>query len=200
MVYNITKFLATFFVKILFRLEVKGRENVPRSGGFILASNHVSYLDPVVLAVACPRKLNFMARHDLFIKPIFGSFIHSVGAFPLKRNSADIASIKEALRRLRQGKGLLLFPEGTRSSGKLKKDAQAGVGFLAVKSKVPVVPVFVKGTERALGKHAKLIRPTKISVYFGKPIYPENGISNSNYPDFTDNVMQQINLLGQKKI
>ena len=79
--YKTTKYFALALVKIFFRLEVKGRDNIPRTGGFILASNHASYLDPIVLAAACPRVLNFMARHDLFVIPVFGAFIRAVGAF-----------------------------------------------------------------------------------------------------------------------
>ena len=183
-------------LKIVFRLEVKGRGNIPDTGGFILASNHVSYLDPLVLGVACSRQLSFMARHDLFGVPVLGVWLRNVGAFPLRRNFADIASIKEAIRRLRQAEGLVLFPEGSRSFQGSVQDAQPGIGFMAAKSQVPVVPAFVKGTQRALGRHARLIRPTKIRVYFGKLIYPENSGLKDSYGYFADRVMQEIRRLG----
>ena len=198
MLYRISRFLVRAFAKIIFRLEVRGINVIPRTGGFILASNHASYLDPIVLGAACPRQLNFMARHDLFAIPIFGAFIRNVGAFPLRRNSADITSIKEALRRLRQAQGLVLFPEGSRSSDGLRQEAQPGIGFMAAKSQVPVVPVFINGTHRALGRYARFIRPTKIRVYFGKPIYPENIDSRNNYEDFARIIMQEINRLGEE--
>ena len=88
--YRISRILLLLLLKIFFRLEVKGRENIPHADGFILASNHLSYLDPTVLGVACPRPLNFMARHDLFAIPIFGAFIRSVGAIPITGLSMGI--------------------------------------------------------------------------------------------------------------
>jgi 1-acyl-sn-glycerol-3-phosphate acyltransferase len=196
--YRISRLLLFFLFKIIFRLEIKGRKNLPRAGGFILASNHLSYLDPAVVGAACPRTLNFMARHDLFAVPIFGAFIRSVGAIPIRRNSADIASIKEALRHLRQARGIALFPEGSRSTGEgLSRDVQPGIGLMAVRSQVPVVPTFVNGTQRALGRHARFIRPTKIRVYFGKPIYPNHADRKNSYEYFASRVMQEINRLSQ---
>ncbi len=228
--YRVSRFLLIPLFRIIFRLEVKGSDNFPRAGGFILASNHVSYLDPIVLGVACPRQLNFMARHDLFTIPIFGAFIRSVGAFPLRRNSADIVSIKEALRRLRRAGGLVLFPEGRRSPKEVSQDAQPGIGFIAVKSQVPVVPAFIDGTQRALGRNARFIRPTRVRVYFGRPIYPvrpvrpvrdliSNGVRSmerikekskgvysdnkslrSNYEDFANGIMKEIDRLSQEPV
>jgi 1-acyl-sn-glycerol-3-phosphate acyltransferase len=195
--YWISRFLLILFLKFFFRLEVKGRGNIPKSGGFILASNHASYLDPAVLGAACSRHLNFMARHGLFTIPIFGAFIRHVGAFPLRRNSADIASIKEALWRLRQARGLVLFPEGRRSVEGLSQDVQPGIGFMAAKSQVPVVPAFINGTQRALGRRARFIRPTKIKVYFGKAIYHNDSGLKDDYEDFANRVMQAIRQLGE---
>ena len=94
----IVKNIALVLCKIWFRLEIRGRENIPSSGAFILASNHTSFLDPVVLASACPRQLSFMARHDLLTIPIFGAFIRALGSFPIRRGTSDVASLKESLR------------------------------------------------------------------------------------------------------
>lgn len=196
--YRISRLLLLWLFKIIFRLEIKGRKNLPHTGGFIIASNHLSYLDPAVVGAACPRTLNFMARHDLFTIPILGAFIRSVGVIPIRRNFADIASIKEALGHLRQARGIALFPEGSRSAGDgLRRDAQPGIGFMAVRSQTPVVPAFINGTQRALGRHARLIRLTKIRVYFGKPIYPKHTDRKDNYEYFASRVMQEINRLSQ---
>lgn len=195
MLYSITRFLALILTKILFRLEIKGRENIPKVGGFILASNHSSYLDPVVLAVGCSRRLNSIARHDLFTLPIFGSFIRRLNAFPVRRDTADISGIKEAIHRLKQAEGLLLFPEGGRSLGGLVKKVESGIGLIALKSKVPIVPAFVKGADRALGRNARFIRPTKIKVFFGKPIYPDDYVIAGDYKDFANRIMYEINRL-----
>jgi 1-acyl-sn-glycerol-3-phosphate acyltransferase len=199
MLYSISKFLAKALAKILLRLEVKGRSNIPRVGGFILASNHASFLDPIVLGVACPRRLNFMARHDLFNIPVFGAFIRRVGAFPLKRDYADIGSIKEALRRLGQAVGLVLFPEGSRAFGGSAEKAQPGVGFIAAKSHTPVVPAFIDGTGKAFGRGARFIRPTKVRVYFGKPVYVNNSGLKNNYAEFAMKIIQEIKRLSQER-
>ncbi len=200
MLYRILKPLAVLLLRFFFRLEVRGRENIPNKGGFILASNHVSYLDPVVLGASCPRQLNFMARHDLFLIPVFGALIRTLGAFPLRRNFADIASIKEALRRLQLEKGIVLFPEGSRSYYKeISGRVQPGIGFMASKSQVPVVPAYINGTGKALGRQARFVRPAKIRVYFGKPIYPKNYEVEDNYINFASKVMFEIKRLSEKK-
>ncbi len=192
MLYNILKYSALLISRIIFQLKVSGKKNIPRKGAFILASNHASYLDPVVLAAACPRKLNFMARHDLFDIPVFSWVISHVDSFPVKRESPDPSAFKEAMRRLKAGKGLLVFPEGGRQvDGKLG-EPEPGIGFLSVKLGVPVIPAFIKGTEKALPKGAKFIRPKKVAVYFGKQILVERRLS---YQDIARIIMEDIRLL-----
>lgn len=192
MLYNILRLLAILILKLFFSIETKGREFIPRKDGFILASNHVSYLDPIVLGAACPRKLNFMARHDLFFNPLFSWLLSTLGTFPVKRNSADLSALKEAMRRLKDGRALVLFPEGTRRVNSASGVAQPGIGFLAAKVKVPVIPVFIRGTERALPKGAKLIRPNKILVYFGKQIFIERRLP---YQDIAQEIIEDIRRL-----
>jgi 1-acyl-sn-glycerol-3-phosphate acyltransferase len=190
MLYKVFRFLLFIVFKLFFRLQVKGKEYIPKKGGFILASNHISYLDPMVLGVACPRLLNFMAKQDLFRNPLFSWLISTVGSFPVKRESVDISALKEAMQRLRNGKALLLFPEGRRGEADaVTSQPQGGVGFLAAKLNVAVVPAFIKGTEKALPKGAKFIRPSKISVYFGKQIQIERGMP---YQDIAKLIMAKI--------
>lgn len=195
MFYWLIRDIAALLCKILFHTEVFGRQNIPKKGGFILASNHVSHLDPVVLSVVSPRKINFMAREDLFHNPLFGAFIRRLCAFPVKRSSADLSALKEAMRRIKNNSGLLLFPEGRRRAADIEADMQAepGIGFLAAKLSVPIIPVFVKGTEIALPKGARFIRPHKVCVYFGKALSIEK---NMSYQDIADKAMQNIRQLG----
>ncbi len=190
--YKIGKmFLWPWFIFYM-RLSVKGRENVPRNRGFILVSNHVSNLDPIALGLACPGNLNFMAKEELFNPPFWGWILRLVNCFPLRRKGADLAAIREAMKRVNQGGGLLIFPEGTRSAdGKLGK-GQEGVGFLVDKLNVPVIPAFVKGTRHAMPKGAWLVRPLKISVEFGKQIPLERRVA---YSDVAVTVMQAIKQL-----
>lgn len=191
MLYSILRSIAILICKIFFRIEVKGKEYIPKKGGFILASNHVSYLDPIVLGVACPRKLNFMARDDLFYNPLFAWLISSVGAFPVKRNSPDSSALKVAISRLKRGKPLVIFPEGSRRINGYTSSVEPGVGFLVVKSNSTIIPSFIKGTDLALPKGAKFIRPKKISVYFGKEISLERSESH-NYQAIANRIMYGI--------
>ncbi|MBM3255238.1 MAG: 1-acyl-sn-glycerol-3-phosphate acyltransferase [Candidatus Omnitrophica bacterium] len=191
MLYSIVRALLVVpFFKAYFRMEVKGTENIPKRGGFILACNHTSYLDPLALGAASRRPLNFMARDSLFRIPLFGSLIAAVDAFPVKRDSADKSALKEAMRRVRRGGALALFPEGTRQDSKAEPDKpQAGIGFLAAKLAVPVIPAFISGTEKALPKHAKVIRRERISVSFGKQISIEGRMP---YEDIAMRIMDDI--------
>jgi 1-acyl-sn-glycerol-3-phosphate acyltransferase len=189
MIYIVLRFLAVLLLKIFFQVKAKGRENIPRQGGFILASNHTSFLDPVVLGVLCPRKLNYMARHDLFNNPLFGWLLSSINVFAVKRDSADFSAIKEAMHRLKSGGGLVVFPEGSRSIKGIPEQAQSGVGFLAAKAGVRVVPAFIKGTLEAWPKNRKTIRFTKISVSFGQQITIENTMP---YQDIARLVLERI--------
>ncbi len=192
MAYYVLRFLSFLILKIFFRIEASGTENIPESGGFILASNHVSHLDPIALGVSCPRDLSYMARDDLFFNPIFSWLLTSCNAFPVKRNSADFSALKEAIVRVKSGGGLVIFPEGTRKPNGISLQPQAGIGFLASKLNVPVLPVFVKGTEIALPKGAHKIKPTKVFVYFGKKIEIERG---RPYQDIARTIMASINTL-----
>lgn len=189
MLYSILRLFSLLILKVLFRLKVRGREYIPKRGAFILASNHVSYLDPVAVGVACPRKLNFMAKDDLFINPWSSRFFSDLGVFAVKRDSADLSALKDAMRRLNNGEALVIFPEGSRSVNGKFFQPQAGIGFLAAKLNVPVIPAFVKGTERALPKGAKFLKPAKISVCFGKEIPIERRMP---YQDIARSIMENI--------
>lgn len=189
MLYSISRSILLFILRLFFRFQVKGKEFLPRNGGFILASNHVSNLDPIALGCASFRALDFMAKQELFSVPVFGRLISLVRAFPVKRNNADLSAMKEAMRRIRAGAGLVLFPEGTRKISEAASEIQSGVGFLAAKLGVPVVPAFIKGTDAALPKGAKFIKPAQISVYFGRQIFVERSVP---YQDSAQRIMDSI--------
>lgn len=192
MLYWIFRFFSFLILKIVFGLRVFGREHIPKSGGFILAGNHVSYLDPPAVGVACPRKLNFMAKEELFRNPLSACFFYAIEVFPVKRSSADLSALKEAMRRVRQGYGLALFPEGSRRFDGANTQPHAGIGFLTAKLNVPVIPAFIRGTDSALPKGAKFIRPRQISVYFGEKISIEKNLS---YQDIAQTIMASIRQL-----
>ncbi|MCQ9208896.1 MAG: 1-acyl-sn-glycerol-3-phosphate acyltransferase, partial [Omnitrophica bacterium] len=170
MLYLIVRAIAIILFKFLFRLQVNGLENIPGKGAFILAVNHTSYLDPPVLAAACPRIVSFLAKEELFENKLFAAFITGLNAFPLKSQSGDMKSLRWAIGILKRGKALIIFPEGRRTpDGKLDKPL-SGVGLLAAKAVVPVIPAFIQGANKALPIESKFIRLEQIRVYFGRPI------------------------------
>lgn len=164
-------FRATFqtFFKIFNRLEVIGSECVPKTGGVIVAANHTSYLDPLVIGAALKRHATYMAREGLFKIPLVGTFVGSF-SFPVRRGKPQPSTIKEAVKRLNKGELIVMFPEGVRSADGNILDAKRGVGMIAAMSKVPIVPALIKGTEKSLPVGAKVVKPAKIKVIFGKPI------------------------------
>lgn len=192
MLYGITRGIACLIFKVFFKGKVEGRHNIPERGGFIIASNHVSFLDPVVMGVACNRRLSYMARDTLFRNPWFSLLIRLYNAFPVRRDSADIKSLREAIKRLRQGQGLLLFPEGKRTVNNFSFLPKAGVAFLAYRANVPVIPAFIYGTDKALPKNRKLIRMHPISVLFGERMYKND---KTSYEEFSQEILLRIRQL-----
>ena len=170
MFYWACKSFCELVLKVLFRCKVSGIQHVPKKGGFILACNHISFLDPVVAGGCCPRAVHYMARDTLFKNFFFGALISHLNTFPVKRGSADIGALREAIRRVRDGDGLLVFPEGTRNAAQDLGQTKQGVGFLATKLGVPVVPAFIKGTEKALPKGKRGMRLCRIEVRYGQAI------------------------------
>ncbi|MCM8766355.1 MAG: 1-acyl-sn-glycerol-3-phosphate acyltransferase [Candidatus Omnitrophica bacterium] len=174
MFYYLIWWICYFVFKILFRYQIFGKEHLPREGPYIIAANHLSFLDPVALGLVTRKKLNFLAREDLFNNRIFALLIRSLGAIPLKREYQDIGALRQGIRILKKNKILVVFPEGKRAlNGELGKPL-LGVGFLAQQTKVKVVPVYLKGTDLALPVGACFIRLKQISAWIGKPVEPDS--------------------------
>lgn len=153
-----------------FGLRVSGVENVPATGGVLLASNHASYLDPVLVAVRLKRPVSFMARASLFRNRLFAALITALHAFPIQQGKGDRGAINETIERLKQGHALNLYPEGTRTpDGKLQK-ILPGVALVARKAGVPIVPVYIHGSFQCWPLHKKFPRPGRIGVLYGPPM------------------------------
>lgn len=158
---------------LLFHGRSTGHGQVPRRGGVLLVSNHQSFLDPMLATLALPRQCSYMARDSLFRNPFFRLLIESLNAFPVRRGEADLRGIKEALRRLKDGYAVLLFPEGTRSTSEQMGEIQPGVAMLAKRARVPVVPVAILGASDVWPKGRAVPRSGTIHVRYGRPFTPD---------------------------
>ncbi len=164
-----------FFTGALWLLagfRVTGVRNVPRSGPLIVVSNHLHNLDPLVVAVAIPRPVHFMAKVELFRVPVLGPLIRFVGAFPIERGQADRKAIRQAEETLAQGIALGIFPEGTRSVTAAMSKPLAGGALIALRSGAPILPVAVTGTEHLPfngGKAPKRRFRRAVRVTIGEP-------------------------------
>jgi len=188
MIYYFTYFSTKILSWLYFPYTALGARNIPRQGAFILASNHISNLDPVVLGICSVRRLNFMAKIELF-KGALGFFLKKLGAFPVKRGESDFGAMREALRRLKEDKVVLIFVEGTRRIGNAPSKAQAGVGFLALRSGVPIVPVYVQGTDKVMAPGTKFFKRGPVTAAFGEPFYVKDA---PTYEEASQRILDKI--------
>ena len=182
----------------LYRTRVIGAENVPATGGFILAGNHVSYLDPVLLWSAAPRETHFVAKQELFDIPGLTWPLAHIWSFPIRRGTADRTAIQRATDLLCAGEPVAMFPEGTRQrSGASAElgEAHSGVAFIALRADVPVVPVGIAGTARALPAGAWLPRFPCVTIAYGPPVLPADfaeGARKERTAALTAEIMSRI--------
>ncbi len=152
------------------RWTIKGRENVPDTGGVILAPNHVSHADPPAVGSAIRRPTWFLAKEELFKAPILGWLIRRTRAYPVRRGKADRKALERTLELLRQGEVVTIFPEGERSRDGTLGEPELGFAYVALKAKAPVVPVAVLGTDGVLRPGSSRLRFGRILIRFGEPM------------------------------
>ena len=167
MFYSIFKVICQFVFGVIFRTKIIGAENVPKEGALIVAANHLSNWDPPFLGTFLGREICYMAKEELFKNPIFAAAIRALHVFPVKRGAADKTAIKHAVKLLKDGQCLGIFPEGTRSkTGKIGK-AEPGVGLIAAMTKAPVLPAVIVDTNKIFRE--KMF--PQLGVIYGKPMY-----------------------------
>jgi len=200
----VARFFLAPLLRLCFRPTIVGRRNVPRRGGVLLASNHLAFLDSVVITLVAIRPVRFMVKDDYFSRPglrgwVTKTFFRSIGAVPVHRGGGHAAqeALDAGLQVLRDGDAFSIYPEGTRSlDGRLYK-GRTGVAWLALSAGVPIVPVAIRGTDELQpdGGSRFRIRPRTVRVEFGAPM-DVSGIgpasSGRARREVTDAVMREI--------
>jgi len=182
---------------IHFRIRVSGGEHLPRRGGFIVAANHASLLDPPIVGAQLPRQTAAFARKTLWKGGIASWWLTIVGVIPVDRDGgSDVRAIRRVLQALKQEKGIILFPEGTRTpTGQLQR-AKAGVGLMACHTGVPVVPARVFGSFEAFGRNGPMRFGTPVTVVFGRPVlaadYDDRSEGKERYQHASERIMSAI--------
>jgi 1-acyl-sn-glycerol-3-phosphate acyltransferase len=162
--YSLVRSVANAVLGALSGWDVAGTERIPRQGGLIVASNHISFWDPPLVGAALPRESHFLAKEELFSTPLLGPAIRSVHAIPIRRGTADLSGLARAIDVLRRGGVLLMFPEGSRMRDGELHPARPGVGMLAVHADVPIAPCYISGSNRA---RTWWYRGARVRISFG---------------------------------
>ena len=211
MIYLISRFILKPLFLLAFRPHVEGRENVPVSGPFIIASNHLSFIDSMAIPLMSPRRVGYLAKAEYFTGTglrgrLTRVWFTALGALPVERQTHRAAqeALDTAMTVLEAGGGFGIYPEGTRSKdGKLAR-GKTGVAWLALTADCPVVPVGITGTDRIQPVGASWPRPHRFTVVFGEPLtFPEHrgkAGSNRSRREVTDTIMEKVaELTGQEK-
>lgn len=165
--YKSLQIAVTLFFKIIFRVEVVDFHKIPKKGKLILASNHTSYLDPVLICAYFPRPVYFMAKIELFRIKVFSNIVSFFNAFPVARNSLDRSAVSNSIKVLKDGQALGIFPEGTRSVDGIIRDGLKGAGLISVMAKAPILPIAHIGSNKIIQKPHKRIYFPKIKIIAG---------------------------------
>ncbi len=180
--YAVVRFLIWLVAKILWRISFEGLQNVPRTGAFVLAPIHRSFIDFGLVSAVTRRPMGFMGKESLWKNKWLGAFITHLGAYPVNRGAPDRQSLRRTLEILANGKPLVLFPEGTRRSGPVIEHLHEGAAYVASRAGVPLVPVGIGGSERALPKGRALPRLVRIHILVGEPLMPAPVAEGARHP------------------
>ena len=158
---------------MLYRVRVRGKEHLPREGGYVLAASHRSMMDIPFAAWLTPRRLRYMGKQSLFDVPVLGSIFKALGGFPVQRDGTDRKALRESIAMLQSGEILLMYPEGHRMSGSKIAPLQPGAAYLALRAGVPIVPVAMAGSEEILRGHGRHLPAFgRVTIVIGEPMQP----------------------------
>lgn len=173
--YRLCYFIGNVVFRIIFRFKVTGKHNIPKEGKVILCSNHISDLDPLILGLAIPRNIRFMAKKELFENKFLGGLVNALGAFPVDRKAADLSAIRNSLNVLKNDEVLGIFPEGTRVTEKNIENAKPGIALISIKAKAPVIPIYIESKYKVFSKiKINIGEPIYFNEYYGKKLKTED--------------------------
>jgi len=181
-VYRLTWLLSVTIARTYFRATVRGLDNVPTDGAFIVSPVHRSNLDSPLIALITRRRMRYMGKESLWKRGWSAWYFTAAGGFPVERATADREALKACQVVLERGEPLVLFPEGTRQSGPVVTEMFDGPAWLASRAQVPILPIGLGGTEKAMGKGTKFPRPAKMAVVVGRPIVPPKPSESGRVP------------------
>lgn len=185
--YTFARNLVRIYVNLFYRIEVENLQYIPKEGACIVCSNHIHNLDPVIIGTTIPRKMTYMAKEELFRIKILGRILRKLGMIPVNRDSADLSAIKNSLKALNSGKVLGIFPEGTRKKKGEPTNVKPGLAMIAIKGKVPIIPVAIISDYRLFGKiKVKVGSPLNFEEYYGQKL------SVDTYQELSKRVMEKI--------
>jgi 1-acyl-sn-glycerol-3-phosphate acyltransferase len=172
LLYVFGRFVCTLFVSVMAWPRYVHRDRIPRHGGVVFAANHTSYMDPVLLGTLSPRRLRFMAKLELFTNPHFGNLITALGAFPVRRATADREALRTSQTILESGGALTIFLEGGTSPDGRLQPPDLGAAMLAARANVPMLPIAIINADKLLPRRAKRPHFAHVTVAVGEPVYP----------------------------
>lgn len=178
--YGFLHVLCRLVAVVVFRVRVEGRQCVPKNGPVLVLSNHQSNLDPVLVGLACDRRLNYLARDTLFGFAPFRWLIHSLDAIPIDREGVGLSGVKETLRRLKRGEMVLMFPEGTRTHDGALRPLKPGFCAIARRAEAPLAPVAIDGAFDAWPRSRTFPRFSMFRIQFGRPLFPQQLLAMSD--------------------
>ena len=190
--YRFLKGMLLGLIKFLFGIKGVGRENEPKDGAYIICSNHISFADVILIGAGIKRPVRFLAKAELFKIPVLGAFFKAMGAFPIKRGTADVGAIKTSIKLLSENEIVAVFIQGTRCPGKELADTEtkSGAAMMAYRAGVPVLPIYIE----AKGNRLKLFR--RNTVHVGRLITTEEMAfetgSKSEYDRVTKMIFDRI--------
>ena len=186
--------------RVYFHLRVEGAEHMPADGPCVIAANHASYVDPIVLWMACPRHVRFIVDREQYRRPLVHWVAVRAGAIPVENNPRELGSLRRALLALKQGSVLGIFPEGGRSDDGSLKTGKPGAALLALRAGVPLLPAGIVGTFAAYSRHHRFPRPGPVLVRFGEPVnLPaawRGHAAKEHLEEATTLLMERIKVLG----